>query len=194
MVGQFFKSLGLMIPLALIGGIYYGTAILMIQIMQENWTAILVLFGIFFFLTYIFTKVVGLIWRGMNYMYHFWILAVTVAMYIVFMTQQEKMDNPWLYYIVFEFTLLFFIIPECTSYWTHYLVTEYIDDVEVDHYFTKEYTSGTLTKIGFMALGTAIFSLITLCGGQVGFIISFAGHCLYLFVLFIRGLVGFVRS
>ena len=105
-------------------------------------------------------------------MYYFWLLAATIAMYVIFLTQAIKMENSYLYYIVAEFTLLLFIVTECTSYWTHYLVTEYIDDVEVDHYFTKEYTSGTLTKIGFMVLGTAIFSLITLLGGQVGFVRS----------------------
>ena len=166
----------------------------MIQLLQENWTAIIILFFIFMFIAFIFTKLISLLWRGVKFMYYFWLLATTIAMYIIFLTQAIKMENSYLYYIVAEFTLLLFIVTECTSYWTHYLVTEYIDDVEVDHYFTKEYTSGTLTKIGFMVLGTAIFSLITLLGGQVGFIISFAGHCLYLFVLFIRGLVGFVRS
>ena len=170
MAGQFFKSFGLAILLAIIGAIYYGTGYFMIQLLQENWTAIIILFFIFMFITFFFTKLISLLRRGVKFMYYFWLLAATIAMYVIFLTQATKMENSYLYYIVTEFTLLLFIVTECTSYWTHYLVTTYIDDVEVGHYFTKEYTSGTLTKIGFMALGTAIFSLIALCGGQVGFI------------------------
>lgn len=146
------------------------------------------------FITFIFTKLISLLWRGMKFMYYFWILAATITMYVIFLTQALKMENSYLYYIVAEFTLLLFIVPECTSYWTHYIVTTYIDDVEVGHYFTKEYTSGTLVKLGFMTLGTAIFSLISYFGHETGFIVIFIGHCVYLGIMFLVGLVGYIKN
>lgn len=192
MVGQFFKSLGLAIPMAIIGAIYFALGYAMLSVIKDTWAAIIVLFFINMFITFIFTKINSALWRGMNFMYHFWVLAVVVGMYLYFYYNQLKLEDSWSYYIVGEFTILFFIVPECTSGWTSYLVTTYINDVEVDSYISKEYTSGTLVKLGFMALGTALFSLAIVFFHTTGFFIVFGGHCLYLLVMFLIGLKGFI--
>lgn len=194
MVGQFFKSFGLAIPMAIIGAIYFAIGYAMLSVIMDAFMAIIVLFFIFMFITYIFTKLDSLIWRGMNFMYHFWVLAAVIGMYLYFYFNTMTLDNSWMYYIMGEFTLLFFIVPECSSYWTNYIVTEYIDDVEVDRYFTKEYTSGTLVKLGIMAVGTAIFSLIIVFVHETGFFVVFGLHVIYLLVMFLIGLKGFLRN
>ena len=188
-------SLLLGIPLALVGGVYIGISAGAITALGDNWTVLLLLFGLFYVLLYIFTKLISFIWRGMKFMYHFYMIILVIVAYCIYFNDWSKRDNFWMIYIVMEFTIMFFLVPELQGGWQHYVVTTYIDDVEVERYFTSEYTTGTSAKFGAMVLGTLVFSLLSLLiGNKVGLVISFVIHLLYLAGVFVSGLIGFINE
>ena len=187
-------SLLLAIPLAIVGGVYIGISGGILVALGENWTVLILLFGIYYVLLYIFTKLVSFIWRGMSFMYHFYIAILVVVAYSLYMSEWCMKDNFWMIYIVMEFTLMFFLVPEMQGEWQDYIVTKYIDDIEVESYFTREYTSGTAAKFGSMVIGTLVFSLLSILGKSTGTIISFVIHLLYLASVFVTGLIGYIQE
>ena len=187
-------SLLLGIPLALVGGLYIAISAGVLDALGDNWTVLILLFGLFYLLLYIFSKLVAFIWRGMKFMYHFYMIILVIVAYSIYFNDWSHRDNFWMIYIVMEFTILFFLVPEMQGAWQHYVVTTYIDDIEVERYFTSEYTSGTAAKFGAMVLGTFVFSLFSLLLGKVGLIISFVIHLLYLVTVFVTGLLGFIKE
>ena len=184
----------LAIPLAIVGGVYIGISGGILVALGENWTVLILLFGIYYVLLYIFTKLVSFIWRGMSFMYHFYIAILVVVAYSLYMSEWCMKDNFWMIYIVMEFTLMFFLVPEMQGEWQDYIVTKYIDDIEVESYFTREYTSGTAAKFGSMVIGTLVFSLLSILGKSTGTIISFVIHLLYLASVFVTGLIGYIQE
>lgn len=166
MIKFLFKSLLLCVLLAFIYFVLFAITNAIIQALDMNFTAIILIVGLTVGMVWIFTKLLMRIAGSISFMYWLFCVGLSVATLILSLSSDSFLEL-----FTIHIVGLMFFIPELNGEYTVYLNTEtyydgYGEVVNQHAWLSDDYTSGSVKKLVAMAILATIFTLLEMSNAE----------------------------